>query len=166
MLRRRPDDPRRGDGQLNSLNQSSGSKKLSRVAYALVLNAVSWFVIPDYLLSDISKTTTSLPLSYDLVIVFGASIIALEVLAALTMGSALAAIFNSGASLTVAVYIYIATDGGYLSLTSNGVTVDLSFPLLVALLILPSLFNVARLGVSYLLDQSEGSRPIPDEVRG
>jgi hypothetical protein len=140
--------------------------RFANAALALVVNAVVWFFIPQYLLGAIEQTPADvISFTYGLVVVFGATITGVEVLAALTRGSALSTLFNAGASLASALYVYLATGGGAVSVTTGEVTVELTFPVLVALMILPALFNVARLGISYLLDESEGSRPMPDEIR-
>jgi len=144
---------------------STGSR-IASAAFALVVNAIFWFAVPLYLIGVISQTSAGTDLTYGLVVAFGATITAIEVLAALTRGSALAAVFNAGASLASAFYVYLATGGGTLSVTASGVTVEVSFPVLVALMILPSFFNAARLGVTFLLEESEGSQPMSEEVGG
>jgi hypothetical protein len=142
------------------------SSRLASAALALAVNLLFWFIVPYYLLGSLEQSSSGIPLTYGLIYVFGATITAIEVVAALTKGTAVATIFNAGGSLATAFYIYLSTGGGDLSITSSGVTVDLSFPVLLTLILLPPMFNALRLGISYLLDESEGSRPMLDEVRG
>ncbi|MDG6925931.1 MAG: hypothetical protein JRN09_05210 [Nitrososphaerota archaeon] len=140
--------------------------RVANASLALVVNALIWFFIPEYLLGALGQADAGVAsFTYALVLVFGMTITGVEVLAALTQGSALSTLFSAGASIASAFYVYLATGGGVVSVTSGAVTVVLTFPVLVALMVIPALFNVARLGISYLLDESEGSRPIQDDIR-
>lgn len=139
----------------------------SRIATAALIgatNAIVWLVLPSILLDRISQSY-AFPLTFSEIYGIGAIIIGLQVLAALTRGSAPAAMLNAGTYIVEIYYIYTATGGGYLTVTS-GVTVELYFPTLVLLFLLYPLFSIAKLGLTFLLEESEGSKPTRDEVRG
>jgi hypothetical protein len=140
--------------------------RVLRAALTLVINVTVWIILPRLLLDVFAQSATSLSLDTGAFIIFGATITALQVLATLTSGAAISTICSAGSYAVSAFYIFTVANGGDLTITSQGVTAELTFPLLLVLLMLPPIFSVARVALVYLLDESEGSRRISDEVRG
>ncbi|HMD79295.1 MAG TPA: hypothetical protein VKF39_04850, partial [Nitrososphaerales archaeon] len=93
-----------------------------------------------------------------------AVITGLQVLGALTEGMIISVPFESGGYLAVAIYIYLAVDGGILALTTSGLGFVFSFQPLIFLLVLPPLYGALRTPVTYLMDYHEAARPSPDTV--
>jgi hypothetical protein len=140
----------------------------SRVLKAAVIgvtNYIVWILVPQLLASRLTGIG-DIPLTSNLIITAGVIITGLQVLGALTSGGALAAIFTGGSYVTSAYYLYLATNGGVLRFTVQGITAEISFVTLLMLLMLPSLFNALRVWITYLLEVSEGAHPLEDEVRG
>jgi hypothetical protein len=138
--------------------------RILRATYTAVLNIVVWVVIPSFLGSAVRSLNPNLPLSIpSYIYAFGFAITAVQVLAALTQGQALSAVFTTGGYLTEAFYIWVATDGGNLPITANGMGFLIGFQTLVFLLMLPPLFGAVRAPLNFLLEQSEVARAYVDE---
>jgi hypothetical protein len=138
--------------------------RISHALWAAVVNVALWLVIPTLIFDVISGILPSspIPLGTTFIYSFGITITALQVLGALTVGSAISVPFKSGADIAEAYYIWSAVQGGLFSFSVQGLAVTLSFPTLAFLLILAPLFNAVRAPIAYLLDQSEASLPSPD----
>jgi hypothetical protein len=141
------------------------SHRALRAALILVANVVLWIAIPIAMGNLLSRGSTQTPLSTPAFIyAFGAVITGLQVLAALTQGMAISVPFNSGSYVAEAYYIWAATDGGKLAVTSGGNNVVFSFVPILYLLILPLLFNAVMIPMNFLLEQSEVARPLSDTL--
>ncbi|MDA4123875.1 MAG: hypothetical protein OK438_00300 [Thaumarchaeota archaeon] len=141
------------------------SRRVLKATLVLVLNATLWILVPSILGAFISRALPSSPLTIPLFIYeFGAIITGLQVLGALTEGKALSIPFVSGSYVVSAYYIWVATDGGNLPLTAAGVDITLAFRPIVFLIMLPSLFGALRAPLTFLLEESEVARLVPDEV--
>jgi hypothetical protein len=140
------------------------SRRIVKVIYVVVINIVLWIVVPNLLISFLARSVPNLESTGEIIYVYGAIITALQALGALTEGSALSVPFNSGSYIASAYYIYIITNGGLLAFSSRGIALELNFQLLLALMVLASLFNALRYPIVYLLDQSEASKGATDEV--
>lgn len=142
----------------------SRRSRVLRAIFALAANALLWIVTPSLLGSALHQLDPTSPLGIPaFVYAFGAAITGAFVLAALTHGQALSAVFSAGGYLAEAFYIWTATEGGNLSFNVTGVGIVLGIQPLVYLLMLPSLFSALRAPLTFLLDQSEVARPVPDE---
>ncbi len=131
-----------------------------KATVTLVVNAIAWIVIPSYISSLIAGTLPSIPLAnLQFIYTFGAIITGLEVIGALTDGSAVSVPFVSGGYVATAFYIWLAVDGGVLSLSASGIDLTLVFKTLVFLMIIPALFNAIKAPLSFLLERSEIARP-------
>jgi hypothetical protein len=143
----------------------SWRRRISRAIGLAVFNILLWIVLPNYLLSYIGETSaTSGLITYNLIFEFGAAITGLQVLGALSEGTALSAPFTAGSYITEAYYLWVAGSGGTITVEASGVQVTLEFQTLLFLLMLPSLFSVARVALAYLLDASEAGRPASDII--
>jgi hypothetical protein len=138
---------------------------VGRAAYILVFNIVLWLAIPILLSNQLSQALPSSPLSEpSFLYAFGAAITGLQTLAALTEGMAVSVPFNSGGYVASAYYIWAVTNGGTLTVTTQGISVVLSFTPLLFLLMLAPLFGAVRAPLAFLLEESEVARPSPDEA--
>lgn len=72
--------------------------------------------------------------------------------------------FNSGSYIASAYYIFAAANGGILTVAEGGFSIELDFQLIVALMMLASLFNAVRIPITYLLEQTEASVETSFEV--
>jgi predicted neutral ceramidase superfamily lipid hydrolase len=147
------------------IGQKVGLKwRIARAAYIAILNAVVWIAIPRLLGSALQSLEPNTPLAApSFVYAFGAAITAVQVLAALTQGGPLSAVFTAGGYLTEAYYIWTATGGGTLAFSISGTGIVLGIQPLVYLMMLPPLFGATRAPLNFLLEQSEVARPVPDE---
>jgi len=127
-------------------------KRITSAIWALLLNAILWIVIPYYigvlLVGRVPGTPLTIP---TFVYEFGILFIILDVGAAFFQGMAIAVPFISGAALLSAVYLWLVTNGGALSVSSPGLSVGLGFQLLVYVLVLPSIWAALRAPISYLI---------------
>jgi len=140
-------------------------RRIARAAFVCVSNAVLWILIPTLLGSLLSQALPSTPLTVPtFVYAFGAAITGLQTLAALTEGMAISVPFSSGGYIASAYYIWAATDGGNLQLSTMGAGFVLSFAPMVYLIMLPPLFGALRVPVAFLLEGNEVARPVLDEV--
>jgi hypothetical protein len=141
-------------------------RRVTRAMMFGLLNIILWIFIPTILFQYLTSISpgVSTPLTPTLIYTFGAVITGLQVLGALTEGMIISVPFESGGYLAIAVYIYMAFDGGILALTANGFGFALSFQPLIFLLVLPPLYGALRTPVTYLMEYHEAARPSPDTV--
>jgi hypothetical protein len=127
-------------------------RRILSATLAFAVNAVFWVVIPYYLGVFLAGKVPDTPLVVPaFVYEFGALFIILEVSAAFFQGKAIAVPFISSAALLSAVYLWLITNGGALSLSAYGITLALGFQLLVYVLILPSVWAAVRAPLSYII---------------
>ena len=136
--------------------------RVSRAAFTLISNLIIWFVIGNYLASLFEKSVPTTPFTSSLVVTYGIVITALQTLGSLTEGMGLSVPFNSASYIASAYFTYVAASAGKISLTYQGIRIQIAFPLLLFLLMLPSLFNVVRIPLTYLLEGSEAGREAKD----
>ena len=127
-------------------------KRIFSAAVALVVNVIFWIIIPYYLgvflVGKVPETPLIIP---TFVYEFGILFIILDVCAAFFQGKAIAVPFISGAALLSALYLWLITNGGALSVSTSGISLGLGFQLLVYVLILPSVWAAIRAPLSYFL---------------
>lgn len=132
--------------------QVTWRRRIGRAAWALVINAVLWIVLPSFIAMFLAGRVSGTPITTPLFIYeFGALFIALDVGAALTEGMAVSVPLLSGVALLSAAYLWLATNGGDLAFSVSGVTIGLQFRLLVLAFIIPSLWGVLKAPLSYIL---------------
>ena len=137
-------------------------RRVWRASLVLITNVFIWFVIGNLLSSLITGSIPTTSFTNSLVLTYGIVITALQTLGALTEGMALSVPFNSASYIASAYFTYLALDGGKLSIAVRGLRIELVFPLLLFLLMLPSLINVVRIPLIYLLEGSEAGREAKD----
>ena len=137
-------------------------RRVWRAALVLITNVFLWFVIGNLLSSLITGSIPTTSFTNSLVLTYGIVITALQTLGALTEGMALSVPFNSASYIASAYFTYLALDGGKLSVAVRGLRIELAFPLLLFMLVLPSLVNVVRIPLTYLLEGSEAGREAKD----
>jgi hypothetical protein len=142
------------------------SYRVSRAVITVVFNIVLWILIPTLLYGQLERGLPASPIviSSDFIYAFGVTITALQAIGALTTGMALSVPFVSGSYVAEAYYIWAAANGGLLAFSAAGMAITLSFQTVLFLLMLAPLFNAVKAPISYLLDQSEASRPSPDAI--
>jgi len=127
-------------------------KRITSAAWALVVNAIFWIVIPYYvgvfLTGRVSDSALTVP---TFVYEFGILFIILEVGAAFFRGKAVAVPMISGVALLTVVYIWYVTNGGVLGVETSGITLALGFRLLLYVLVLPSIWAAIRAPLTYLV---------------
>ncbi len=127
-------------------------KRVTSALWALVVNAVFWIVIPYYvgvfLTGKVPESALTIP---TFVYVFGILFIILEVGAAFFQGKAVAVPMISAVALLTVVYIWYATNGGVLGVDTSGITLALSFRIMLYVLVLPSIWAAIRAPLSYLV---------------
>ena len=127
-------------------------RRILSAVFALVVNAILWIVIPYYvgtlLVNKVPDSALTIP---TFVYEFGALFIILDVGAAFFQGMAISVPFLSGAALLTAVYLWLITNGGDLTVATAGIDVTLGFQLLLYVLILPSIWAAIRAPLSYLV---------------
>ena len=133
-----------------------------RAALVLITNVLIWFVVGNLLSSLITGSIPTTSFTSSLVLTYGIIITALQTLGALTEGMALSVPINSASYIASAYFTYLALDGGKLSVAVRGLRIELVFPVLLFLLMLPSLVNVVRIPLTYLLEGSEAGREAKD----
>ena len=140
--------------------------RIYRAIVAVVFNIAVWVVVPTLILGEMQSglASTTVGLSTDSIYTFGVMITAMQAIGALTMGMALSVPFVSGSYIAEAYYLWSVSKGGVFAISVNGFDISLAFPILLFLLMLPTLFNAIKAPISYLLDQSEASLPSPDTV--
>jgi len=137
-------------------------RRVLRAALVLLTNVFIWFVIGNLLSSLIAGSIPTTSFTSSLVLTYGIVITALQTLGALTEGMALSVPFNSASYIASAYFTYLALDGGKLSVAVQGLRIQLVFPLLLFMLMLPSLINVVRIPLIYLPEGSEAGREAKD----
>ena len=127
-------------------------KRITSAVWAFVVNAIFWIVIPYYvgvfLTGRVSDSALTVP---TFVYEFGILFIILEVGAAFYRGKAVAVPMISGVALLTVVYIWYVTNGGVLGVETSGITLALSFRLLLYVLVLPSIWAAIRAPLTYLI---------------
>jgi len=137
--------------------------RVFRAAVQLIANAIVWILVPIVISSFIARSMPNIPLANPAFIyAFGATITGLQVLGALTEGTAVSVVFVSGGDLASAFYIWEALEGGALSITTAGITATVGFRTLLFLFMLPSLFGAVKAPLMFLLEHSEAARPAPE----
>src|SRR2546425_9451196 len=136
--------------------------RVFRAALVLTTNVIIWFVVGGLLSGLITGSIPTTSFTSTLVLTYGIVITALQTMGALTEGMALSVPFNSASYIASAYFTYLALDGGKFSLAVRGLRIQLAFPLLLFLLMLPSLVNVVRIPLTYLLEGSEAGREAKD----
>jgi hypothetical protein len=127
-------------------------RRVLSALWALILNVILWIVIPYYLGIFLASRVPDTPLTIpNFVYEFGIMFIVLDVGAAFFQGMAVSVPFISGAALLTAVYLWLATNGGNLSVTTSGIEIGLGFQLLLYVLVLPSIWAAIRAPLSYLV---------------
>ena len=127
-------------------------KRILSAVWALVVNVVFWIVIPYYvgvfLAGRVPESALTVP---SFVYEFGVLFIILEVGAAFFQGKAVAVPMISGVALLTVVYIWYATNGGILGVETAGITIALSFRILLYVLVLPSVWAAIRAPLAYMV---------------
>ncbi len=126
-------------------------RRVISALWALVINVIVWVVVPYYigtfLVGRVPESALTIP---TFVYEFGALFIILDVGAAFFQGMAISVPFLSGAAILSAVYLWLVTNGGDLTVKTSGIYVALEFRLLLYVLILPSIWAAVRAPLSYL----------------
>lgn len=127
-------------------------KRITSAIWALVVNVIFWIVIPYYvgvfLTGRVPESALTVP---TFVYEFGILFTALEVGAAFFQGKAVAVPMISAVALLTVVYIWYATNGGILGVETSGITLALSFRLMLYVLVLPSVWAAIRAPLSYMV---------------
>jgi len=127
-------------------------KRIMSAVWALLVNVIFWIVIPYYvgvfLSGRVPESALTIP---TFVYEFGAIFIILEVGAAYFQGKAMAVPMISAVALLTVVYIWYATNGGVLGVETSGITIALSFRLLLYVIVLPSIWAAIRAPLTYLV---------------
>ena len=127
-------------------------RRIAKAAWALILNMVIWVVGPYYIGTLLEGKVGGTPLTIPtFVYEFGFLFTALDVAAAFFDGMAISVPFLSGIAVLSAVYLWLVTNGGSLSVAASGITLALGFQPLVYLFIVPSIWAAVRAPVSYLV---------------
>jgi len=127
-------------------------KRITSAVWALVVNAIFWIVIPYYVGVFLSGRVPDSALTVPaFVYEFGILFIILEVGAAFFRGKAIAVPMISAVALLTVVYIWYATNGGILGVETSGITIALSFRLLLCVLVLPSIWAAIRAPLTYIV---------------
>ena len=127
-------------------------KRFTSAVWALVVNTFFWIVIPYYvgvfLTGRVPESALTIP---TFVYVFGIIFIILEVGAAFFQGKIIAVPMISAVALLTVVYIWYATNGGILGVQTSGITLALTFRIMLYVLVLPSIWAAIRAPLSYLV---------------
>jgi len=127
-------------------------KRITSAVWAFVVNVIFWIVIPYYvgvfLTGRVPDSALTVP---TFVYEFGILFIILEVGAAFFQGKAVAVPMISGVALLTVVYIWYATNGGILGVETSGITLALSFRLMLYVLVLPSIWAAIRAPLTYMV---------------
>ena len=139
-------------------------RRTSRAIVQLVINLISWVIVPSLIFGAISGLSSSSPLPITLTFIYavGAAITGLRVMGALTEGMALSVTFVTGSHLASAYYLYAVVNGGIFAFSGTGVSLSLDFQPLLFLILLPSLFSAVKAPLAYLAEGNEAVRPAPD----
>jgi hypothetical protein len=127
-------------------------RRVLKALFALVINLVFWVVIPYYIGAFLAGKVGGTPLTIPtFVYEFGALFTILDVGAAFFDGLAACVPFLSGVAILSAVYLWLVTNGGDLSVATSGITVALDIRLLVYVFIIPSVWAAIRAPIAYLV---------------
>ncbi len=135
-------------------SRPTARRRVLRALGVLIVSAIVWIAIPYYVGTYAARAIPSFQLS-DLTfdIEFGGTLTALAVLGVLLEGRAAWVPVTMASNLVIAYYLWVSTNGGYLSVTSQGTTVVLSFQLLVILMITPSLWGAVRTPLAFWMQR-------------
>jgi hypothetical protein len=127
-------------------------RRILKALVALVLNLIFWVVIPYYIGTLLAGKVGGTPITIPtFVYEFGALFTILDVGAAYFDGLAACVPFLSGVAILSAVYLWLVTNGGDLSVVTSGITVALDIRLLVYIFIVPSVWAAIRAPLAYLV---------------
>ena len=136
-------------------------RRILSAIWAFVVNFVLWIIIPYYvgslLVGRVPDSALTIP---SFVYEFGALFIILDVGAALFQGMGISVPFLSGAALLTAVYLWLVTNGGSLTVMTTSIDITLGFRLLLYVLILPSIWAAIRAPLSYLVWRRSVAPPV------
>jgi hypothetical protein len=125
-------------------------KRIARAVAVLVVGALMWIIIPDYIGLLIATEMPASALTDPVfVLVIGTVLTGLQVADAMAEGTRPSIPIQSAVSLLIAYYIWAATNGGNLVFAVGTMRVALDFQVLVLLVILPSLWTAVRTPLSY-----------------
>lgn len=129
-------------------------RRVAKALWALFVNIILWVVIPYYIGTLLAGRVGGTPLTIPtFVYEFGVVFVVLDVGAAFFDGMAISVPFLSGIAILSAVYLWLVTNGGNLSIATSGITFDLGFQLLVYVFIVPSIWAAIRAPLAYLIWQ-------------
>ena len=127
-------------------------RRVLSATWAFIANFVLWIVIPYYigtlLVGRVPESALTVP---SFVYEFGALFIMLEVGAAFFRGKGISVPFLSAVAVLAAVYLWLITNGGNLSVTAAGIDITLGFQTMVYVLLLPEIWAAIRAPLSYLV---------------
>ena len=127
-------------------------RRALKALWALAINVVLWVVVPYYIGTLLQGRVGGTPLTIPaFVYEFGALFTVLDVGAAYFDGLAACVPFLSAVAVLSAVYLWLVTNGGALSISTSGITVALDIRLLVYVFIVPSIWAAARAPAAYLV---------------
>ncbi|MDE1852639.1 MAG: hypothetical protein KGI38_02695 [Thaumarchaeota archaeon] len=127
-------------------------KRIAKATWALVINVILWIVVPYYIGTLLAGKVGGTPLTIPIFIYeFGVLFTILDVGAAFFDGMAISVPFLSGVAVLSAVYLWLVTNGGNLSVAASGLTISLGFTVLVYVFIVPSVWAAIRAPLSYLI---------------
>ncbi len=130
----------------------SNRQRIVKALWALVLNVILWIVIPYYIGTLLAGRVGGTPLTIPtFVYEFGIVFTALDVGAAYFDGLVWCVPFLSGVAILSAVYLWLVTNGGDLSITEMNISIALEFRLLLYVFIVPSIWAAVRAPLSYLV---------------
>ena len=132
--------------------------------WALVVNVILWIIIPYYIGTLLVGKVPDSPITIPtFVYQFGVLFTFLDVCAAYFRGRAISVPFISSAALFTAVYLWLVTNGGVLTLTVSGLSLGFDFRLLLYAIIIPSIWAAIRAPLSYTIWRraAENSAPAP-----
>lgn len=128
------------------------NRRILRSVWALIINVIVWIVVPTFIESLLVGKIPDTPLTTPVFIYeFGAMFIILDVGAAFFKGTAVSVPFVSAAALLSAVYLWLVTNGGNLTIAAAGVEIGLGFRVLLYIIILPSIWGVVKSPLTYLV---------------
>ena len=127
-------------------------RRILKAMFALVVNVIFWVVIPYYIGTLLVGKVGGSPLTIPtFVYEFGALFTVLDVGAAYFDGLAACVPFLSAVAILSAVYLWLVTNGGDLSVAASGITVALDIRLLVYVFIVTSVCAAVRPHIAYLV---------------
>ncbi len=137
-------------------------RRVAKAIWALILNVIVWVVVPYYIGTLLASSVPDTPLTVPTFIYeFGALFIILDVGAAFFTGMVWSVPFLSGAALLSAVYLWLVTNGGSLTVSAAGTTIALEFQLILYLFIIPPLWAALRAPLSYVIwKRSVSAQPV------